>query len=34
MSKRIIVTGNTSDNSFAIDVANHIGLREDISDMV
>ena len=34
MTDRIIVTGNTSDNPFAIDIAQHLGLREDISDMV
>jgi len=34
MNKPIIVTGNSSDSSFAIDVAQHLGIREDISDLV
>lgn len=31
---KIIVTGNVSDNPFAIDVAQHLGIREDIADLV
>lgn len=34
MSDRFIVTGNFTDDPFAIDMAQYIGLREDISDMV
>lgn len=32
--KKIIVTGNVSDNPFAIDVAQHLGIQEDIADLV
>lgn len=31
---KIVVTGNYSDNPLAIDVASHLGIREDISDIV
>lgn len=31
---RILLTGNYSDNPFAIDMAQHLGIREDISDVV
>lgn len=31
---RILLTGNYSDNPFAIDMAQHLGIREDISDLV
>ena len=31
MSDRFIVTGNFTDDPFAIDMAQYIGLREDIS---
>lgn len=31
---KIIVTGNSSDNPFAIDVAQHLGIVRDISDLV
>ena len=34
MSDRFIVTGTFTDDPFAIDVAQYIGLREDISDTV
>ena len=34
MSDRFIVTGNFTDDPFAIDMAQYIGLREDISDVV
>jgi len=34
MTDRLIVTGNSSDNPFAIDVAQHLGILEDISDLV
>ena len=34
MSDRFIVTGNFTDDPFAIDMAQYIGLREDITDMV
>lgn len=32
--KKLIVTGNVSDSPFAIDVAGHLGIKEDIADMV
>jgi len=34
MSDRFVVTGTFTDDPFAIDVAQYIGLREDISDTV
>ena len=34
MQDRFIVTGNFTDDPFAIDMAQYIGLREDISDVV
>jgi len=34
MTPKIIVTGNISDSPFAIDVAQHLGIREDIADLV
>ena len=34
MSDRFIVTGNFTDDPFAIDMAQYIGIREDISDVV
>ena len=34
MQDRFIVTGTFTDDPFAIDIAQYIGLREDISDTV
>lgn len=31
---RLLLTGNYSDSPFAIDLAQHLGIREDISDLV